>query len=102
MAGDGDSQNFLLVAAGNSYSIEETPEAGYVTTYEISNDSPINNITVEEDEVVIVTVTNVAQVTGGIYKIVPGKRNDTLWNEDGSETIVKIPGPFGTGGYLGD
>lgn len=40
-------------------------------------------------------------VTSGIYKLVPGKRQDTLWNEnfDGT-TDVKIPNPTGRTGYV--
>lgn len=98
----GETRSFTGVAAGSGYSITETPNAGYITTYEVSNDSPIDNITVEADEVVTVTVTNIARIVGGIYKIVPGKRNDTLWNEDGSTIDVKIPRPFGRSGMIGD
>lgn len=39
----------------------------------------------------------------GIYKIVPGKHNDTLWNDDLTASFdVKIPNPFGKTGLIGE
>jgi hypothetical protein len=39
----------------------------------------------------------------GIYKLVPGKYNDTLWNEDLTASFdTKIPNPFGKTGLLGE
>ncbi len=106
LEGDGDSQTFLLVPAGSGYSIVETANPLYDTDYVVSNASPINNISVAEDEVVVVTVTNtqLSSIGSGIYKIIPGagKRNDTLWNADFSGTTdVKIPRPFGSSGLIG-
>lgn len=56
----GGSQTFLNVPVGSGYSIVETADADYVTTYEVSND-PTNdntNISVGDGETVTVTVTN--------------------------------------------
>lgn len=103
--GDGAQQVFTLVPIGDGYSIEETPNSSYETTYVVSNDSPIDNISVEEDEIVVVTVTNRAlgAEASGIYKLVPGKRNDTLWTDDFQDTdIVKIPQPFAKTAMLGN
>jgi hypothetical protein len=109
LIGDTDDQTFLLVPVGSGYSIVEDANSLYDTTYTVSND-PDNdneNITVAEDEIVIVTVTNVLKsaIGGGIYKIDPQaqKRNDTLWNANTTGTTdVKIPDPFGTTGFIGD
>lgn len=108
LIGDGDSQVFLSVPTGSGYSIVETPDDRYSTEYTVSNDPSNNNenITVDEDENVVVTVTNtlISSIGSGIYKIVPGanKRNDTLWNANTSGTTdVKIPNPFGTSGMIG-
>jgi hypothetical protein len=39
----------------------------------------------------------------GIYKIVPGKRNDSIWNDDFTGSFdTKIPNPFGKTGLLGE
>ncbi len=95
-------------SSGPSYSITETPIAGYTTTYVVSNGSSHLNITVGVDEIVTITVTNVLTSTqpgGGIYKIDPSahKRNDTIWEDDFSGTYdVKIPNPFGISGTIGD
>lgn len=40
--------------------------------------------------------------SGGIYKVIPRKRNDTLWNETDTTMNVKIPNPFIYTGYIGD
>lgn len=38
----------------------------------------------------------------GIYRLVPGKRQDTLWDQDfNGTTDVKIPNPTGRTGYVG-
>lgn len=104
---DGGTRTFTSVPAGSGYSITETPDSRYDTTYEVSNDSPHTNIEVAGDETVTVTVTNVLKsaIGSGIYKIVPGsnKRNDTLWNANTSGTTdVAIPDPYVITGYIGD
>jgi hypothetical protein len=50
---------------------------------------------------VMLTVT--FNTSGGIYKIVPGKRNDTLWVTFTPPTteVVKIPDPFADTGQIG-
>lgn len=82
-----------------TYDVEETANPLYTTTYDVSNDSPHGAITLEAGEDVTVTVTNTLipippppGTPGGIYKMVPNKRNDTLWVEFPSTTEdVKIP-----------
>lgn len=37
----------------------------------------------------------------GIYRIVSGKRNDTIYITDGDTQDVKIPNPFGKTGFIG-
>lgn len=88
-----------------TYSIVETPVPGFDTTYSISNGSPYNAITVASGEYVTVTVTNTANpAEGGIYKIVPLKREDTLYTVFNPETTVdvKIPDPFIRTGLIGE
>jgi hypothetical protein len=43
-------------------------------------------------------------VSGGIYKLVPGKTQDTLWVDVTAQTtrLVKIPDPFGESGAIGN
>ncbi len=53
----GTSQ-FFEAEAGSGYTVEEVANALYATTYDVSNDSPIDDLTVASDENVIVTVTN--------------------------------------------
>lgn len=103
---DGDTQ-VLAVSVGNGYSISEIVPAGYTVTYGVSNNSPIDNITVAADENVIVTITNtlINSATGsGLYKIVPNKRDDTLWEAYSPKRIklVKIPDPFIKTGLIGE
>jgi hypothetical protein len=91
---DGESQVYLNVPAGSGYSFVETVPTGWTVNYAVSNGSPINNITVGIGETVTVTIINsfTPNARSGIYKIVPGKRQDTLWNEDLLSTFeVKIP-----------
>jgi len=91
---DGESQAFEDLAAGSGYGIAETANPLYTTSYTVSNGSPINNITVAAGEVVIINYLNtkINNLRSGIYKIVPDKRNDTLWLQDFSGTEdVKIP-----------
>jgi hypothetical protein len=103
---DGENQNFIGITSGSGYSVSETAEPGYSTSYEVSNASPHTNIVVGANETVTVTVTNLllAEAGSGIYKIVPDKRNDTLWVDAALETTqdVKIPDPFASMAYLGD
>lgn len=61
---DGDNQLFSAVTPGSGYSIVETPDADYITTYSVSNGSPNTNIVVGVNEAVTVTVTNLQK--GGI------------------------------------
>lgn len=94
LLGNEQMQQFDEVPVGSGYSIVEVVPNGWEVTYEVNNGSPNTNITVTEDEIVIVNVTNrkIANVSSGIYKIVPGKRNDTLWLEDFVGTRnVRIP-----------
>lgn len=83
---DGDSQTHSNVTPGSGYSIVETPNPLYTTSYNVSNGSSNLNISVAASETVIVTITNTIIPTPppagsgtGIYQLVPGKRNDTLW-----------------------
>jgi len=48
-------------------------------------------------------VNVLSAISGGIYKIVPGKRNDTLWVTFTPPTteVVKIPDPFADTGQIG-
>lgn len=70
---NGDQQIFNSVAVGSGYGVSETADAGYVTTYDVSNDSPIDNIAVAEDETVTVTVTNTA-IGAQTFSVAPIKR----------------------------
>ncbi len=69
----GDEQVYNSVTAGDGYSVEETPNPLYVTTVDVSNDSPNTNISVAEDETVVVTFTNSAMGTMN-FDVVPIKR----------------------------
>jgi len=101
---DGESQQYDDVTPGSGYSITETPVNNWNTTYDVSNGSPINNISVAAGETVTVTVTNVFPQVGGIYILVPGKRDDTLWTDfdPPTEVDVKIPNPFARTALLGE
>ncbi len=93
---DGESQAFTGLAPG-TYGIAETPVGAYDTTYEVSNADPVDAIEIVGDEEILVTVTNTGFNTlSGIYKVVPDKRNDTLWESFDPEVTedVKIPDPF--------
>lgn len=95
--GSGGSFLFEDVNPGSGYSIVESVPAGWSATYDVSNGSQIDNITVANDENVVVTITNtiIPNVFSGIYKIVPGskKPNDTLWNDLNLETTVDVAIP---------
>lgn len=101
--GDGESQLYTDVPAGDGYSIAETPQVGWVIRYTVSNGSPIDDISVEAGETVIVTVLNTKNL-GGIYKLVPGKRYDTVFTAFSPLTTedVKIPDPFIKTALLGE
>src|SRR5574339_265799 len=105
---NGESVTYEDVDPG-TYSVVEDAATGYTTSYSVSNGSPNTAITVDEGEIVIVTVINTLQAVApntlsGIYKIVPQKRNDTLWNSlaDYTTRDVKKPNPFIKTGYLGE
>lgn len=102
---NGEQQIYTDVPAGSGYSVIEQAVSGYTTTYSVSNGSSNTNITVANGETVTVTVTNTVVLlsAGGIYQIVPGKREDTLWVNFPNDTVdVKIPDPFARTGYLGE
>jgi hypothetical protein len=59
----GDSYTYEGVPAGSGYSVEETLPAGWAqTSIAISNASPADNITIDDDETVTVIVTNAPEV----------------------------------------
>lgn len=89
-----ESLQFNSVPVGSGYSIQELTPSGWSTEYQVSNGSSPNNISVGDGEVVIINVINrvPANLFSGIYKIVKGKRQDTLWLENFIGTRnVKIP-----------
>lgn len=91
---DNGSIQYDNVPYGSGYSIVETVPSGWTVSYNVSNGSPNTNINVGVGEIVVVTVTNtkLPNATSGIYKIVPNKRQDTLWLEGFTGTRdVKIP-----------
>lgn len=93
----GQSQQYNDVPVGSGYGILETVPSEWTVGYAVNNGSPIDNISVAEGETVIVVVTNTLTPNNasGIYKIVPGKRQDTLWVSFDPEATrdVKIPNP---------
>jgi hypothetical protein len=93
----GQSQLYIGLALG-TYGIEETVPAGWTASYNVSNGNPPSAINIEEDETVVVTVTNTLNpvTASGLYKLEPGKRNDTLWVDTNARTTrdVKKPNPF--------
>jgi hypothetical protein len=107
---DTESQLYTNVLPGSGYSVIETVPLGWSVAYTVSNGSPNTNITVASGESVVVTVINTISedatvvANGGIYKIVPGKREDTLWLTFlPSATIdVKIPDPYIRTGLVGE
>jgi hypothetical protein len=55
----GESQSILEVTPGSGYSITETADtAEYAVSYQVSNGSPVDNITVASGETVTVAITN--------------------------------------------
>src|SRR3990167_1285218 len=95
---NGGQQIFSGITPGSGYSIIETPNTLYLTEYDVSDGSPNTNIDVAENETVVVTVTNtrLSSQYSGIYRIVPAKRQDTLWvsPEERTTVDVKIPDPY--------
>lgn len=91
----GQSHTYNNVLAGSGYGISETVPTNWSVSYSVSNGSPINNISVSAGELVVITVTDtlLPNDKSGIYKIVPGKRNDTLWVTFSPKVTldVKIP-----------
>lgn len=63
---DGESQTFI-VSPGSGYAIIENAPENWVVTYDVSNGSPISNITVADDEVVIVTAHNIFNPPSILY-----------------------------------
>lgn len=100
---DGGSVIYTDVPVGDGYSVDETPIAGWAIQYDVSNGSPVNNISVTTGETVVVTITNTRNL-GGIYILVPGKRNDTIWTSFNplTDEDVKIPDPFARTALLGE
>lgn len=91
---NGQSITFTGLPNG-TYSVVETTEAGFITTYTVSNGNNNTNIILVAGDAVTVTVLNVATLYSGIYKIQPEKRNDTLWTNvlTNATVDVKIPNP---------
>lgn len=98
----GESRTFDNLVPG-TYSIIEVATEGYVTTYVVSNGDENDSITIIAGDAVTVVVTNTAFTASGIYKLVYGKRNDTLYTSTEPEATVdvKIPDPAGYTGYFG-
>ncbi len=90
---DGESQVFSGLLEG-TYGVTEDAILNWITAYNVSSGDPHDAIVIGAGDDVTVTVTNtlIASTKSGIYKIVPGKRNDTLWlaGFTGTED-VKIP-----------
>lgn len=94
---DGETQTYTGLSAG-TYGISETVPAGWSVGYNVDNGDPHTAIILEEGDTVTITVTNTSTGPGpvfpgnpnsGIYKIVPDKRDDTLW-ESFSPKRVKL------------
>ncbi len=102
---DGQNQTYNNVPVG-VYSIEEIVPVGWIVGYVVSDGSPISALNLSAGEVIIVNVTNtlLPNEFSGIYKLVPGKRQDTLWTDvdAGTERDVKIPNPFIRTGFIGE
>lgn len=103
---DGESQAFNDLAIGSGYGVSESPATGWTTTYEVSNGNPHGSITVGDGDIITVTITNTLNATAGsgIYKIVPNKRQDTIYIDPavGSTEDVKIPDPFVDTAFIGN
>lgn len=111
---DGDTQTYSDLDPG-TYGVTETVPAGWAVTYSVSNGSPHDAIVIAEGETVTVIVTNTrvgppgpnpivpTNANSGIYRIVPDKRNDTLWDSYSPKRTKdkKIPDPFVQTGLIG-
>ncbi len=90
---DGETETYLDVPVGDGYSIEEDPVAGYSTTYDVSNDSPVDDISVADGEIVTVTVTNSLLGSITVIKVVvPSGPEDFDF-----ETVNLTPSTFSLG-----
>lgn len=104
---DGDSQIFTGLAAG-TYGVSETPVTGWEDPiYSVSNGDDHTTISLIGGDSVTIVVTNNKigpNIGSGIYKVVPGKRNDTIYTDASQEQTVdvKIPDPFIKLAYLGE
>lgn len=102
----GESRTFSGLIPG-TYGVTEVEVAGYTIVYSISNSDEHDAITIEAGDEIIVTVTNTAlnpeTSYAGIYKIQPGKRNDSLWTSTEAQTVtdVKIPNPVAKSSFFG-
>ena len=70
---NGESQGYINVTPGSGYSVIETANPSYITTYTVSNDSNNDNtnISVGDGETVVVTIIN-----SGLGSIIVGKLTD--------------------------
>jgi hypothetical protein len=79
---DGGTQTFDPIVPGSGYSVVETANSGYDTTYEVSNDPTNNdntNITVAAGETVIVTVTNTKKGSLEVAKLSDVTNDTTIF-----------------------
>lgn len=102
---NGENRVFTSLTPG-TYAIVETANINYTTTYLVSNANPHTAIVLAAGDNVTVAVTNtlLPDAASGIYKIVPGKRNDTIYLNPNTGTTedVKIPDPFADTAYIGN
>lgn len=80
----GEEQVYSDVTAGNGYGFIETPPAGWEqVSVSVSNGSPIDNVSVEAGETVTIIFINApiepAENASGMYELIPGKTDDTIW-----------------------
>lgn len=99
---NGESITFSGLPDG-TYGVSELTDSGFISEYVVSNADNNNSITVTAGDSVTVTVVNTRFTAGGIYKIQPLKRNDTLWTDvEANETLdVKIPNPIAKSAFFG-
>jgi len=82
---------------GNSFSCP------FVVSRQLINSTNTNGATGGSGVSGIFISAQTVQIRSGIYKIVPDKRNDTLWDQDlVNTTDVKIPNPFVKSALLGE
>lgn len=102
---DGEEQVFSDLADG-TYGVTETPDSGFTTAYDVSNDDPHGAIELAGGVTVTVIVTNtrIINALSGIYEMIPGKTDDTLWVSFDPEatTDVEIPEPYAESGLIGE